>query len=328
VRRGREPALSDCLAAVFIVNESDDTALVEIRIERLWDGAPVPAEEVATMTLEVAGTNLSVEVSAPFHGDPPPQAPAGSTDGLWNYELVELFLFADGERYLELELGPHGHHLVLLFTGVRQVLRRIESVDYRARVELERRRWHGRLDLPIHLVPKWTSHLNAHALHGEGAARRYLSAWPSSGARPDFHRREAALQIPPGTWLNELRNSQKLLEAPGQIVYSAGMLKIEDQVVGEGAAAQSGSVVSVHYTGTLPDGSKFDSSLDRGKPFEFTLGQGRVIKGWEQGVLGMKVGGKRKLEIPPDLGYGARGFPPVIPANSTLHFEIELLGVR
>jgi len=106
------------------------------------------------------------------------------------------------------------------------------------------------------------------------------------------------------------------------------MLKIEDQVVGEGAPAESGKTVSVHYTGTLPDGSKFDSSLDRGRPFEFTLGQGRVIKGWEQGVLGMKVGGKRKLEIPPDLGYGARGFPPVIPANSTLHFEIELLGVR
>jgi FKBP-type peptidyl-prolyl cis-trans isomerase len=106
------------------------------------------------------------------------------------------------------------------------------------------------------------------------------------------------------------------------------MLKIEDQVVGTGAAAEVGKTVSVHYTGTLPDGSKFDSSLDRGRPFEFTLGQGRVIQGWEQGVSGMKVGGKRKLVIPPDLGYGARGFPPVIPANATLHFEIELLGVR
>ena len=106
------------------------------------------------------------------------------------------------------------------------------------------------------------------------------------------------------------------------------MLQIEDQLVGNGPAAESGQTVSVHYTGTLPDGSKFDSSLDRGRPFEFTLGLGRVIKGWEQGVLGMKVGGKRKLVIPPDLGYGPRGFPPVIPANATLHFEIELLGVR
>jgi FKBP-type peptidyl-prolyl cis-trans isomerase len=86
--------------------------------------------------------------------------------------------------------------------------------------------------------------------------------------------------------------------------------------------------VSVHYTGTLTDGSKFDSSIDRGKPFEFQLGAGRVIKGWDQGVVGMKVGGKRKLTIPSDLAYGARGFPPVIPPDSTLVFEIELLGVR
>jgi hypothetical protein len=301
---------------------------VKIRIERLWDGAPALADEAATIELGIARMSLSVEVSAPFHGDPAPPAPAGSTEGLWNYELVELFLFGDGERYLELELGPHGHHLVLLFAGRRQMIQRVERVDYSARIELDRRRWQGRLELPIHLLPKGASHLNAHALHGAAGARRYLSAWPSNGARPDFHQREGAMRIPPGGWLDQLRSSQKLLEAPGQIVYSAGMLKIEDQVVGEGASAQSGNVVSVHYTGTLPDGSKFDSSLDRGKPFEFTLGQGRVIKGWEQGVLGMKVGGKRKLEIPPDLGYGARGFPPVIPANSTLHFEIELLGVR
>jgi hypothetical protein len=312
---------------VFIASESGDTALVEIRIERLWDGSPAQADEAATLVLGITRTSLSVRVLAPFHDDPAPPTPAGNTAGLWNYELIELFLFGDDEHYLELELGPHGHHLILSFAGVRQMIQCVERVDYSARVEQDRRRWRGRLELPIQLLPGGTSHLNAHALHGAGAARRYLSASPSGGARPDFHRREAALRIPPG-WLDELRNSQKLLEAPGQIVYSAGMLKIEDQVVGEGASAQSGNVVSVHYTGTLPDGSKFDSSLDRGQPFEFTLGQGRVIKGWEQGVLGMKVGGKRKLEIPPDLGYGARGFPPVIPANSTLHFEIELLGVR
>ena len=105
------------------------------------------------------------------------------------------------------------------------------------------------------------------------------------------------------------------------------MLKIEDLVVGDGKEATKGSTVSVHYTGTLTDGKKFDSSLDRGKPFGFQIGAGRVIQGWEQGVAGMKVGGKRKLTIPPELGYGARGFPPVIPANATLVFEIELLGV-
>src|SRR5262245_51421959 len=103
------------------------------------------------------------------------------------------------------------------------------------------------------------------------------------------------------------------------------MLKVEDLVVGTGAEAVAGKTVSVHYTGTLTDGSKFDSSLDRGKPFGFPLGAGRVIKGWDEGVAGMKVGGKRKLTIPPELGYGARGFPPVIPANATLVFEVELL---
>ncbi len=105
------------------------------------------------------------------------------------------------------------------------------------------------------------------------------------------------------------------------------MLEAIDLVVGDGAEATPGRRVKVHYTGTLTNGSKFDSSLDRGKPFEFVLGAGQVIKGWDQGVAGMKVGGKRKLTIPPELGYGTRGFPPVIPPSSTLIFEVELLGV-
>lgn len=105
------------------------------------------------------------------------------------------------------------------------------------------------------------------------------------------------------------------------------MLEIIDQVIGSGAEAAAGQRVSVHYTGTLTSGQKFDSSRDRGRPFQFHLGRGEVIKGWDQGVVGMKVGGVRKLTIPGELAYGARGFPPVIPPNSTLVFEIELLGV-
>lgn len=105
-------------------------------------------------------------------------------------------------------------------------------------------------------------------------------------------------------------------------------LQIEDVKLGAGAEAQTGRMVSVHYVGTLTDGTKFDSSRDRGRPFDFPLGAGRVIQGWDQGVAGMKVGGVRKLTIPPHLGYGARGFPPVIPPNATLVFEVELLGVR
>ncbi len=104
-------------------------------------------------------------------------------------------------------------------------------------------------------------------------------------------------------------------------------LLIEDLVVGEGKEATAGAMVSVHYTGTLTNGTKFDSSVDRGIPFEFNLGAGNVIAGWDQGVAGMKIGGKRKLTIPPNLAYGDRGAGSLIPPNSTLIFEVELLGV-
>ena len=108
----------------------------------------------------------------------------------------------------------------------------------------------------------------------------------------------------------------------------AAQLQMEDLVVGTGAEAKKGQTVSVHYTGFLTDGKKFDSSKDRGRPFSFALGRGQVIQGWDQGVAGMKVGGKRKLTVPPELGYGAQGFPGAIPPNSTLVFEVELLGVN
>jgi rhodanese-related sulfurtransferase len=108
----------------------------------------------------------------------------------------------------------------------------------------------------------------------------------------------------------------------------AGELKITDITKGTGEQADVGETVVVHYTGWLMDGTKFDSSHDRNQPFSFTLGERRVIPGWEQGVEGMKVGGKRELIIPPELGYGARGAGSVIPPNATLKFEVELLEVK
>ncbi|HEB95712.1 MAG TPA: FKBP-type peptidyl-prolyl cis-trans isomerase [Sedimenticola thiotaurini] len=104
-------------------------------------------------------------------------------------------------------------------------------------------------------------------------------------------------------------------------------LKYEDLAEGEGPQAQAGQQVRVHYTGWLTDGTKFDSSLDRNQPFDFPLGGGRVIRGWDEGVQGMRVGGRRRLTIPPQLGYGAAGAGGVIPPNATLVFEVELLEI-
>jgi FKBP-type peptidyl-prolyl cis-trans isomerase len=132
------------------------------------------------------------------------------------------------------------------------------------------------------------------------------------------------------TWIlqggNIMAASEK--ESNAQEVTTPSGLKYVDQVVGTGDVAVAGKTASVHYTGWLENGKKFDSSVDRGQPFSFPLGTGRVIKGWDEGVQGMKVGGKRKLTIPSDLGYGSRGAGGVIPANATLIFDVELLGVR
>lgn len=116
-------------------------------------------------------------------------------------------------------------------------------------------------------------------------------------------------------------------ENPKEVTVPSG-LKYEDLVVGNGALAEDGMTATVHYTGRLVDGTKFDSSLDRGQPFSFQIGAGQVIRGWDEGVRGMRAGGKRKLTIPPDLGYGDRGVRNLIPPGATLIFEVELLGVK
>jgi len=114
----------------------------------------------------------------------------------------------------------------------------------------------------------------------------------------------------------------------GQEVTTASGLKYTDTEVGTGAEAKAGQTAVVHYTGYLTNGTKFDSSKDRGQPFSFPLGGGQVIKGWDEGVQGMKVGGARKLTIPANLGYGAQGAGGVIPPNATLVFDVELLDLK
>lgn len=113
---------------------------------------------------------------------------------------------------------------------------------------------------------------------------------------------------------------------PDEVTTASG-LRFEDQVVGVGESPAKGKRVTVHYTGRLEHGKKFDSSVDRGQPFTFTIGVGQVITGWDEGVMTMQVGGKRRLTIPPELGYGRQGAGDVIPADATLVFDVELLGV-
>ncbi|PCC66517.1 hypothetical protein SAMN02745121_00755 [Nannocystis exedens] len=168
---------------------------MQLVIDRLWDGSPaLPAERI-TLDLRARGGALEIGVDAPYHGDPPPPSPPGSTPGLWNFEVVELFLHAPADRYLELEFGPHGHCLALQLDGVRHVVATVE-IAFVAEPPAHGR-WRGRAVVPPDLLPPGLARCNAHGIHGLGAARRYLSALPAGGTRPDFHRPDVTAPLDP-----------------------------------------------------------------------------------------------------------------------------------
>ncbi len=155
-----------------------------LEIRHTWNGAPRPLS--GTLQIRSHPRGWSVEITAPFHGDPPPKGPAGSTPGLWDHEVIELFIVGSDQHYLELEFGPHGHHLVLQLHGRRRVVRQGLPMAYTSRVAGEG--WVGSAVIPAAWVPAAEVHrVNAFAIHGVGGDREHLAWHPLPGVEPDFH---------------------------------------------------------------------------------------------------------------------------------------------
>ncbi len=161
-------------------------AKLQLVVDRTWDGDPALPGERVQLDVRLTDEALAIEVSAPFHGDPAPPGPAGALDGLWEHEVVEIFVLGDGERYTEIELGPYGHHLVLQLDGVRNAVARCLPLTFAARQTGDR--WLGRASLDRSWLPAGALRVNAYAIHGIGPERRYLAMTPVPGPHPDFHR--------------------------------------------------------------------------------------------------------------------------------------------
>jgi hypothetical protein len=166
--------------------------VIQLAIAHTWRGEAIPPVEQATLELEDDG-DLVVRVNAPWHGDPPPEGPPGPTPGLWDFEVVELFVLGPLERYLELEFGPRGHHLVLRLGGRRQPVEVGLELEYS--VERTGDRWTGVARVPRSYLPEGPHRINAYAIHGVGEARRYLCWKPTLGDAPDFHRLEVFEEV-------------------------------------------------------------------------------------------------------------------------------------
>lgn len=164
-----------------------------LRISFTWDGKPIPAAEVSQVRCFIENGELTVLVDAPFFNDSPPPAKPGSTDELWEHEVVELFLLGRDERYLEIELGPHGHYLVLQLHGRRNVTEK--GLPIRYETEILGDRWRGAAIVPLPYLPAEIQRANAYAIHGERGRRHHLAAFPVPGSGPDFHRLDAFGEI-------------------------------------------------------------------------------------------------------------------------------------
>ena len=160
---------------------------MKVDIDLLWDGSPGRVDERVSLRIEL-GTHLVIDVDAPWHGDPPPDGPAGRFWALWEHEVVELFLVGPDERYTEIELGPHGHHLGLQLDGVRNAVNTDVPIGWV--VEHQGERWKGRASVSREWLPDPIAAFNAYAIHGVGDRRRYLAHAPVPGDQPDFHRLE------------------------------------------------------------------------------------------------------------------------------------------
>ena len=154
-------------------------------VNRTWGGQTLDAASHSVVTVSLDDVWIEVSIDAPFNGDPRPKAPAGSTWELWEHEVVELFLLGTDEQYLEVELGPHGHHLILTLKGVRNIVSRHAEITYQT--TLGDARWSGVARLPRSLLPPGPLRANAFRITGPGSTRGYYATYPSTGAQPDFH---------------------------------------------------------------------------------------------------------------------------------------------